>query len=234
MEDRFGETNAELWNEEELDYRSSDIGETVTRIFAHAGEIARKHELCGQVGQLQVMQNKNWWGKSEDVWGDGFDLADLLENARAVNLSRILAKQRYTPSVQELTLNRMKELLEVGELNLGRLVLESMQTLDFKHLWDEEKIRFQIGSSNQWDLITEGIDCIKNLTGGHTRPPSQRPPDLLANLHGLAVPLLLGPTGEKYKQHTENAILIGEVDRNETPPLDLYQVLLSPQTHSHT
>jgi hypothetical protein len=114
MQDRFGETSPELWNEDELGFRTKDIEETATRIFAHAGEVARKHGLCGELGQLHVLENKNWWGKSEDVWDEGFDLADFLGNARWINLGRILAKQPYTPIVQELTGTVLRSYWTVG------------------------------------------------------------------------------------------------------------------------
>jgi len=68
----------------------------------------------------------------------------------------------------------MQDMMAEGKLRLGSLLLEAIQGLDFKHLWDEENICLQIGSSDQWDLITEGIDCLKNLTGGcllQTTPP---------------------------------------------------------------
>lgn len=41
-----------------------------------------------------------------------------------------------------------------------------LQAYDYLHLFDEHDVRLQIGGSDQWGNITEGIDLIRRLRGG--------------------------------------------------------------------
>jgi len=97
MEDEYGDKSAKLWDADELDCRSSDIRETVTKIFAHAHKIAEKHGLSGEAPRLNILENKDWWEQTEDVRESNFDFSDFLRDAQTINLGPILAKKRHIP-----------------------------------------------------------------------------------------------------------------------------------------
>jgi hypothetical protein len=96
MEHRHGEReDVEFWDEDELEYRSEDIRETVRSIFAHANEIAEKHGLGVEGRSVTFLENKYWWDNEDSLW-EGFNFVDFLGDAKGINLVPILARERDT------------------------------------------------------------------------------------------------------------------------------------------
>jgi|SRR5947207_6715721 len=83
----------------------------------------------------------------------------------------------------------------------------------------------KIGGSDQWGNITAGVDLCQKLGSADSKrmlkTPSRRI-NLLVEVFGLTVPLLLSPSGEKFGKSAGNALFL---DPTLTHPFDLYQVL---------
>ena len=59
-----------------------------------------------------------------------------------------------------------------------------LQAYDYLHLYDAEECTLQVGGSDQWGNIVEGIDLIRRLRGGVA--------------YGLTSPLVTSPSGAKF------------------------------------
>ncbi len=82
-----------------------------------------------------------------------------------------------------------------------------LQAYDYLHLFDEHNCRLQIGGSDQWGNITEGIDLIRRLRG--------------ASAYGLTWPLLTYDDGSKMgKTDTRTQVWL---DPNRTSPYQFFQ-----------
>ena len=81
-----------------------------------------------------------------------------------------------------------------------------LQAYDFVHLFDEHGCRLQLGGSDQWGNITEGIELIRRLRGEHA--------------YGLTSPLLTLPSGGKMGKSVSGTIWL---DRTKTSPYQFFQ-----------
>jgi tyrosyl-tRNA synthetase len=82
-----------------------------------------------------------------------------------------------------------------------------LQAYDYLHLYDIEGCTLQLGGSDQWGNITEGIDLIRRLRGGVA--------------YGLTSPLITLPSGAKAGKTSAG----GQVwlDAKKTSPYAFYQ-----------
>jgi tyrosyl-tRNA synthetase len=81
-----------------------------------------------------------------------------------------------------------------------------LQAYDFVHLFDEYGCRLQLGGSDQWGNITEGIELIRRLRGGQA--------------FGLTSPLLTLPGGSKMGKSVSDTVWL---DRRKTSPYQFFQ-----------
>jgi tyrosyl-tRNA synthetase len=81
-----------------------------------------------------------------------------------------------------------------------------LQAYDFLHLFDEYDCRLQLGGSDQWGNITEGIELIRRLRG---RPA-----------YGLTSPLLTLPGGGKMGKSVGGTVWL---DPAKTSPYQFFQ-----------
>jgi tyrosyl-tRNA synthetase len=81
-----------------------------------------------------------------------------------------------------------------------------LQSYDFMHLFDELGCRLQIGGSDQWGNITEGIELIRRLRGEHA--------------YGLTSPLLTLPGGSKMGKSVAGTVWL---DPRKTSPYQFFQ-----------
>ncbi|HUR77754.1 MAG TPA: tyrosine--tRNA ligase [Acidimicrobiales bacterium] len=82
-----------------------------------------------------------------------------------------------------------------------------LQAYDFLHLYDIEGCTLQLGGSDQWGNITEGIDLIRRLRGGEA--------------YGLTSPLVLLPSGAKVGKTSAGGQIW--LDPAKTSPYAFYQ-----------
>ena len=81
-----------------------------------------------------------------------------------------------------------------------------LQAYDFLHLFDEHGCRMQIGGSDQWGNITEGIDLIRRVRGEHA--------------YGLTSPLITLPSGGKMGKSEQGTVWL---DPRRTSPYQFFQ-----------
>ena len=81
-----------------------------------------------------------------------------------------------------------------------------LQAYDFVHLFDQHGCRLQLGGSDQWGNITEGIELIRRLRGEHA--------------YGLTSPLLTLPSGGKMGKSVSGTVWL---DRIKTSPYQFFQ-----------
>ncbi len=97
-------------------------------------------------------------------------------------------------------------------LSFAEFTYQLLQAYDFYQLFIRENCEVQIGGSDQWGNIIQGVELIKKKTGKQA--------------YGLAFPLITDPaTGKKFgKTESGKAIWL---DRKKTSPFELYQFLLN-------
>ena len=81
-----------------------------------------------------------------------------------------------------------------------------LQAYDFLHLFDEHGCRMQIGGSDQWGNITEGIDLIRRVRGEQA--------------YGLTSPLITLPSGDKMGKSVAGTVWL---DARRTSPYQFFQ-----------
>lgn len=85
-----------------------------------------------------------------------------------------------------------------------------LQSYDFLHLYQQHACSLQIGGSDQWGNITEGIELIRRVAGGHA--------------FGLTNPLLLTAAGKKFGKTEDGNVWL---DAARTSPYKFYQYWLN-------
>jgi len=91
-----------------------------------------------------------------------------------------------------------------------------LQAYDFLTLYERDNVGFQAGGSDQWGNILGGVDLIRRIHGADSEG---RP-----RAHGIAYPLIVSSTGEKFGKSIGGALTI---DPNQTSPYRLYQYFLN-------
>jgi tyrosyl-tRNA synthetase len=81
-----------------------------------------------------------------------------------------------------------------------------LQAYDYLHLFDEYGCRLQLGGSEQWGNITQGIDLIRRARRQEA--------------YGLTTPLVLKPDGTKFGKTESGTVWL---DPARTSPYQLYQ-----------
>jgi tyrosyl-tRNA synthetase len=84
-----------------------------------------------------------------------------------------------------------------------------LQSWDFVQLFDRYGCELQLGGSDQWGNITEGVDLIRRLRG--------------ATAYGLTSPLVTKADGTKFGKTESGSVWL---DRNKTSPYAFYQFWL--------
>jgi tyrosyl-tRNA synthetase len=91
-----------------------------------------------------------------------------------------------------------------------------LQAYDFLTLYEQDQVGFQAGGSDQWGNILGGVDLIRRIHGADSEG---RP-----RAHGIAYPLIVSSTGEKFGKSIGGALTI---DPNQTSPYRMYQYFLN-------
>jgi tyrosyl-tRNA synthetase len=100
-----------------------------------------------------------------------------------------------------------------------------LQAADFLHLYRTLGVEVQTGGADQWGNITAGLELIRRVEGGQDDDGREGGGRERADpAHGLAYPLLLGPTGEKFGKTAEGTSVW--LDPQRTSPYAFYQFWL--------
>lgn len=87
-----------------------------------------------------------------------------------------------------------------------------LQSIDFLHLYKNNKCLLQFGGSDQWGNITAGLDLIRKTEGDNSK------------VIGMSSPLLMKSDGKKFGKSESGALWL---DPNLTSPYEMYQYLVN-------
>ena len=139
------------------------------------------------------------------------DNANWLENISLIRFLRDIGKISSVNSMLDLEFVR-KRIENQEFLSFAEFTYQLLQAYDFYMLFEKYACEVQVGGSDQWGNIIQGIELIKRKTG--------------KTAHGLAFPLIIDPsTGKKFgKTATGKPIWL---DKEKTSPFELYQFLIN-------
>ena len=86
-----------------------------------------------------------------------------------------------------------------------------IQSIDFYNLYKRENCRIQLGGSDQWGIITSGVELIRRITGD-------------TETVGITMPLITKSDGTKFGKSAGGALWL---DADKTSPYAIYQYFLN-------
>jgi tyrosyl-tRNA synthetase len=108
-------------------------------------------------------------------------------------------------------------------MTFGEFIYPLFQGWDFWHLYDKLGVQLQIGGSDQYGNIVQGIDYLKTVRETEEAPHLRHKAGLLYDPYGFTVPLLTDASGAKFGKTAGNALWL---DAFKTTPFDLYGYML--------
>ena len=128
-------------------------------------------------------------------WLSQISLLDFLRDyGKLFNINTMLAK--------DVVASR----LDTG-ISFTEFSYQILQSIDFKMLYDKYDVQLQIGGSDQWGNITNGVDLIRKMEDKH-------------DAYGLTIPLMLKADGTKFGKTAGGAVWL---DPKKTSPYEFYQ-----------
>lgn len=139
------------------------------------------------------------------------DNSQWLDNLKLMEFLRDIGKFVSINSMLDLEVVRTR--IENQEMmSFAEFTYQLLQAYDFYVLFEKYKCELQIGGSDQWGNIIQGIDLIRKKTG--------------KDAYGLVYPLLVDPkTGKKFGK-TESGETLW-LDPKKLHPFRLYQFLIN-------
>jgi tyrosyl-tRNA synthetase len=135
------------------------------------------------------------------------DNADWLRSVPLTDFLRDVGKHfSVNEMVRKESVRSRLEAREQG-MSFTEFAYMLLQAWDFVQLFDRYGCTLQMGGSDQWGNITEGIDLIRRLRGGQA--------------YGITTPLLTLPGGAKMGK-TEGATRVW-LDKKRTSPYQFFQ-----------
>lgn len=139
--------------------------------------------------RIDFVENLDWFGK--------ISLIEFLRDiGKHFSVNQMCAKD----SVKNRLENR-----EQG-ISYTEFSYMTFQAYDFLELFKEKGCKLQVGGSDQWGNITEGIELVRRKLGKQAL--------------GLTFPLLLGSDGQKFGKTAKGAVWLNE---EMTSPYEFYQ-----------
>ena len=166
-------------------------------VIAHNKE-ALKREMARLIGipaaDFTLVDNADWLGS--------LHLLDFLREAgKYIGLSSMLDKETVQTGLKRDT-----------GISYAEFSYQLLQAYDYLKLFEKYDCRVQLGGSDQWGNIIQGVELIRKVTG--------------ETAHALSNPLIVDPkTGKKFGK-TESGAGIW-LDRTKTHPYHLYQFLVN-------
>ena len=143
-----------------------------------------------------------------------FDRAEMVNNyewTRDVNILDFLRDVGKHTTVNQMTAKDSIKTRMEGEHGISYTEFSYMllQAFDYWWLHTNRECELQIGGSDQWGNITQGIDLIRRRSG--------------SSVHGLTWPLITRSDGQKYGKSVDGAIWL---DPTRTLPYEFHQYWL--------
>ncbi len=136
----------------------------------------------------EVVNNYDWISKIDIITF----LRDIGKN---FNINSMMAK------------DSVKSRLDQG-ISFTEFSYQVIQSLDFMHLYKENKCKLQIGGQDQWGNITAGLELIRKALGHEEKA------------YGLTWPLLTKADGSKFGKTAGGAVWL---DKNRTSVYEFFQ-----------
>lgn len=146
---------------------------------------------CGD-NSAEVVNNHDWY-KDMNI------LTFLRDIGKHLTVNYMMAK------------DSVKTRLETG-LSFTEFSYQLIQGYDFKWLYDNKKMRLQMGGSDQWGNIVSGTELIRRMGEEDDKA------------YAVTAPLLTKADGSKFGKSESGNIWL---DRNMTSPYKLYQFFLN-------
>ena len=139
------------------------------------------------------------------------DNAQWLEKVQLIEFLRDAGK--FVTVNAMLDLETVKTRMDKKEgMSYAEFTYQLLQAYDFLKLHEEYECQAQIGGSDQWGNMVQGIELIRKKTGKNT--------------YALSIPLIVNPkTGKKFGK-TESGTAMW-LDPEKTHPFAFYQFLLN-------
>lgn len=181
---------------------------------AMVGDPSGKREMRRIISREDINKNaggiKKQLEKFLDFEGDKTLLLDNADWLCQLNYIEFLRKIGRYLSVNKMLARESARLRYESSDGLSFLEFNyaCLQAYDFYVLLKDYNCTLQMGGQDQWGNICEGIDLIAR-------------PDLSGKkAYGLTLPLLVGPSGEKFGKTAGGNVWL---DATLTPPFDYYQ-----------
>lgn len=155
-------------------------------------QLARFLKFDGK--SVRMVDNNEWLGK-----------VGLIEFLREVG--------KHMPVGSMMDKESVKARLEREQgMSFAEFSYQLLQAYDYMELFERHDCDIQMGGSDQWGNILQGVDLIRRKHG--------------KSVHGLAFPLIVDPgTGKKFgKTEVGSAIWL---EAEKTHPFELYQYLIN-------
>ncbi|MDP4163737.1 MAG: tyrosine--tRNA ligase [Bacillota bacterium] len=136
-----------------------------------------------------IMVNNYDWAGSMDI------VTFLRDYGKHVGVNYMLAKDTIASR------------LETG-ISFTEFTYTILQAMDFKHLYEHNQCRLQIGGSDQWGNITSGLELIRKML-----PEGPK-------AFGLTIPLVTKADGTKFGKTESGSVWL---DAEKTSPYEFYQ-----------
>lgn len=163
-----------------------------TTLAANLSGIRNQLEALVDLDQAELVNNYEWT--------KGVNVLDFLRDiGKHATVNQMVAKD----SVR----TRMEGKHGISYTEFSYMLL---QAYDFWWLHDQHNCQLQIGGSDQWGNITQGVDLIRRRNG--------------KMVHGLTWPLITRSDGQKYGKSVDGAIWL---DPEMTLPYEFHQYWLS-------
>jgi len=139
------------------------------------------------------------------------DNVDWLGEVKLIDFLRDVGKYMPVNSMMDKESVKMRLDREQG-LSFAEFSYQLLQAYDFLILFEKYGCNLQVGGSDQWGNIVQGVDLIRKRTGKVA--------------HALSFPLIVDPkTGKKFGK-TEKGVAIW-LDSIKTHPFEMFQFLMN-------
>ncbi|MCC6690092.1 MAG: tyrosine--tRNA ligase, partial [Bacteroidia bacterium] len=166
-------------------------------------EATLQHNLNCQKKQLEKFLDFNCGATSAEIvnnydWFKNFSFLEFIRDVgKHITINYMMAKD----SVQKR--------METG-MSFTEFSYQLVQGYDFYYLWKHNKVKLQMGGSDQWGNIVNGTELIRRKDGGEA--------------YALTTPLIKKTDGTKFGK-TENGNIW--LDAKRTSPYQFYQFWLN-------
>jgi tyrosyl-tRNA synthetase len=159
------------------------IASNIASITANIRTVMGDH-----ANQLTIVNNRDWLGN-----------VGLIEFMRDVGSHFSIARMLTMESVKS-------RLCDNGTLSMLEFTYQMLQSADFLHLFREKGCKLQMGGSDQWGNIVNGIELVRRSADG--------------DVFGLTTQLLTTANGQKMGKTQNGAVWL---DANKLPAFEFWQ-----------